>query len=173
MQTRRCIERVAVLLLITVNAVAFGKEEAAPQELTSGITIFSPDRFWKISVSEKEGQFLLVFEHENFQKVVDQSPKPIFYLYWSERSKYLVILRPVGFCTMAKVLALKPEQNLIVDLFASERSNQRPWIDYSFKSWNLKEGFVSLNVHENLSYVEEPRDPRLLAIEYIYLDGKT
>jgi hypothetical protein len=136
--------------------------------------VVSPSGQWKASLgsSREDGNYKLVLESRTgVKREIDESGKPDFRIVWSESENYLAISKPTGFATMISIYALAKES--VKELFSSAKINQWPYVDYALDKWDMKADRAVLKVYENPRYLEPKRSPRLLAVIYVYLDGKT
>jgi hypothetical protein len=164
----------ALLLLQTAKYCCADsiQRQIESNQVTFDKRIVSPNGEWTaLMETDPNGNFSLVISHAKTSKVIDRSPKPDFRICWSQDGNYMVIVRPVGFTKMVKVLSLNKSRGEMSEVFASEKSNQRKFVDYGLQRWDLKQGVVVFNVYENPRYLEG-RKRILLATEYIYLDGR-
>jgi len=168
--------RFFLLVLLVFSSRSYGLEPIQQQLQTNrvdmGTTLVSPDKSWTLSMrrEKKDGPYSLVISHGSFDKTLTESSKPDNRIYWSEDGKYVFVIKPVGFVTMADIFALDAAHNAVKEIFSSEKHNTRYFVDYSLKRVDLKAGFAVFDVTENDRYLEG-RQPRLFATEYIYLDG--
>lgn len=149
------------------------QDQMEKNRVDMGAGVLSPDGYWKLSmIRETEGgPYALVVSHGDFQKKVTESSKPDNRVCWSSDLRYMVIVKPVGFCTMVDVFHLDRERNQITEVFSSEKENRRQFVDYLFQRWDMERGTAVFDVRESPRYLEG-RKPRLFATEYIYLDGE-
>ena len=136
--------------------------------------LVSPSGQWKVSLSRSRegGNYKLVLENRSGVKhEIDESGKPDFRIVWSESENYLAVSKPTGFATMISIYALAKDP--ATELFSSAKTNQWPYVDYALDKWDTEAKRAVIKVYENPRYLEPKRTPRLLALIYVYLDGKT
>jgi hypothetical protein len=136
--------------------------------------VVSPSGQRKASLSSSgEGyNYKLILESRTgVKREIDQSGKPDFRIVWSESENCVAVSTPTGFATMISIYALAKDS--VTELFSSAKTNQWPYVDYALDEWNTKLNRAVLKAYENPRYLEPKRSPRLLAVIYVYLDGKT
>jgi hypothetical protein len=136
--------------------------------------VVSPSGQWRVSLgsSREDYNYKLVLESRSGVKhEIDESGKPDFRIVWSEAEHYVAVSKPTGFTTMISIYALAKDSAM--ELFSSAKTNQWPYVDYALDKWDMGDNRAVLKVYENPRYLEMKRSPRLLAVIYVYLDGKT
>ena len=134
----------------------------------------SPSGQWKLSLSSSRDGYnykLVLESRTGVKREIDQSGKPDFRIVWSESENYIAVSKPTGFATMISIYALGKDS--ATELFSSAKTNQWPYVDYALDEWDTEANRAVLKVYENPRYLEPKRAPRLLAVVYVYLDGKT
>lgn len=164
------------LLTLTLSA-NLGVSQTDVKEairIDMGSSVRSPDGLWKISMIRPTpaGDYVLIGICDGEKVKITEGAKPGFKILWSMDGRYMVVVKPVGFCTMADVFELDNKNKKVKEVFASERYNRRPYVDYIFERWDIERGIAVFNVYENVRYLEG-RGRRLLSVEFIFLDGRS
>jgi len=142
-------------------------------DLASPLT--SGNSEWKVFMTHKNPgtSYQISISHNGASHVIAQVSKPICDVIFSKTSKYMVLVKKIGFCTMVDVFELDSETGNTKEIFSSEKSNKRPLVDYTFIGFDYIKNIATFKVYENPSYSEGRLKNRLLSEEYIYLDGNT
>ena len=155
----------------------FALAEPLPKEahIDTGTSAKSKSGKWEVFMTqnEQDGPFQICLSCGGEQKSIPEISKPICSVIWLNSEKYIVIVKYIGFCTMVDIFRLGNNVREVEEIFSSEKTNLRPYVDYRFVEFDKKNNLAILEVYENLIYSEDHHKKRLLAIEYIYLDGKT
>lgn len=161
----------AVPFAASVHGQATG--DADLLAITADKSVFVKKLGLTFSVSLQEDGFRLKVQNSQMVHQLDESAKPRFLIGFSPDSKYMVVYKPMGFTTMASIFEINADPSKIRLVYSSAESNTRPSVDYRLKRWDMDKGVAEFDVLENPQYLKEQRPARLLAREYIYLDGKT
>jgi hypothetical protein len=141
--------------------------------ITTDKSVFVKKLGLTFSVAPQEDGFRLNVQGSQPVHQLDESAKPRFLIGFSPGNKYMVVYKPMGFTTMASIFEINADPSKIRLVYSSAESNTRPSVDYRLKRWDMDKGVAEFDVLENPQYLKEQRPARLLAREYIYLDGKT
>lgn len=148
------------------------EQQLRSNAITFEKTVTSPDHEWELSIhADDDRSFSLMLKSSTLTKKIDSSSKPSFTVYWSDDIRYMVVFAPVGFMTAVKIYSLNKRLGEANEVFASDKVNKRSFVDYGLQRWDSKRGLAVFNVYENTRYLNRP-EPRLLATEYVYLDGQ-
>ena len=164
------------MAVLTCHAETTTSKNCEEMHFDMGTDAVSPNAAWKLTMTESKvsGPYdVRIRFRATPPSLLTSISKPSATVCWSDDGRSLILLKNIGFTTMADVFDLNPSTGKATLIFSSEKYNKRPFVDYKLARVEVNKSVVVFDVYENVKGIESKRPKRLLAEEYIYLDGQT